>query len=283
MLVKLLASCSLVASLENCSKGLSRFTDEVADEIAGFCDLHDLRKLPQIDREHHEVAARAILRHVLQTHSERFRKKIQIEEHLERLMIVTFAPIDPVDACSLIEHYLDGFGAPIRAIMPRCGEVTEAEKQAFDEFATKLSRHKKEYPLPPIHRRACPIKAVSVNTSVYDERVFDAYIAMRDENLKIIEDEGTSDEILCVETLMEELGILVEYPGLAEFHSAADGWRAIEIQQQALKMMEEAASRDFHNFYEFMSLNTVVNIRKRAGRRKFYKNIWNFVGVIGLT
>ena len=125
------------------------------------------------------------------------------------------------DAKREILHYLDGFVGPIQWVISNAlnDPTLEDTKYRHDvitlswmltEYTTKWKTHS----LPPPHRRSLPQSLSPDKLAVFDE-----FIALRDECTDLIA--GRRGPLFCREVqewnlLMEQIGVILGYPGLAE-------------------------------------------------------------------
>ena len=128
-----------------------------------------------------------------------------------------------MNASEEIEHYLNGFDCRMYEwMMAFHTKVNGAVQQQIEKFATKLAEHRATYPRPPPHRHG----------NQEDMPLFDAFIRMRDKNMKILQNRMQKDNIMFdhylasdppsqerramiqMMRIIETIGIEIDYPGV---------------------------------------------------------------------
>ena len=145
------------------------------------------------------------------------------------------------DASEEIEHFLNGFDSRMSSAMGIFHSKSHGEVQRqIEEFVITLAQHRATYPrLPPHHlgdQREMPL--------------FDAFIKMRDDNMEILHNRIRKDHMmfavhygapLCWERqavmeviwIMENIGIVIGYPGLQEMsQKVREPWKYSQHAQQ---------------------------------------------------
>ena len=183
-------------------------------------------------------------------------EKKRVAEELERAQLVNELESFRTNSVSFdqsqmsvseeIKHYLNGFDFRMYEWMAALhSESDGALKHQIEEFATKLAEHRATYPRPPPHRRG----------NQEDMPLFDAFIRMRDNNMKILQDRiMRKDHIMFgydrrflerssmiqMMMIMETIGQMIDYPGVQEMVEKnrkwfGSGWLLHE--EQVLKLL----------------------------------------------
>ena len=162
--------------------------------------------------------------------------KVQLVNKVERFLTKFSRHVEPyisqMDAREEIEHYLNGFDLRMHDGMSTFHSKSDnVMKQQIEEFASKLAQHQATYSCSPLHRRgdqgAMPL--------------FDAFIRMRDNNMKILQGRMRRDDIMfayrvsdglvrehqaVVEMMkiLETIGMMIGYPGVQEMMQQNGKW-----------------------------------------------------------
>ena len=156
----------------------------------------------------------------------------KLVNELERLCTIAqqasgMSPDFMKDASEEIEHYLNGFDSRMSSAMgifhsKLCGAV----QREIEKFVINLAQHRATYPRPPPHR-------LGDQRESREMPEFDAFIKMREDNMKILQNRMRDDYIMydvhCgaplywerqavmeVMWIMETIGFVIDYPGVQE-------------------------------------------------------------------
>ena len=134
-----------------------------------------------------------------------------------------FSQITEMDASVEIKHFLNGFDFRMYEWMAAFHRTNCAMQRQIEEFATKLAQHRATYPRPPPHRRG----------QQEEMPKFDAFVRMRDNIMKILQNRVRKDHIMFqyglerralieMMELMETIGIEIGYPGVQKMQTERD-------------------------------------------------------------
>ena len=262
-----------VLSLESC---IGREADDVVRNIREF--VRDLAHIEALRNAETDLSRRKLVNEV-----ETFRIIAQQTPGM--------SPDFMKDASEEIEHYLNGFDSRMSSAMGTFHSRSYgAVQQQIEEFAIDLAQHRATYPRAPPHRLGEQKKMP----------LFDAFIRMRDDNMEILHNRMRDDymmydvhrgaplhwereAVMEVMWIMENIGIMIGYPGLQEMsQKLREPWKYSEQAQQK--------ARDFlHGTDDFFEWECGVwTVRKLLSRNScigvtetevIVQNVKNFIDV----
>ena len=221
------------------SKSVRDLSPDLLGHVCAFSSDRTQSSLSQVSRRLNEIVDKVPER----------KKRVSHRKLVNELQILcTIAQKTPgmsddfmKSASEEIEHYLNGFESRMVNAMGFFHSKSDKEvQQQIEEFASKLAEHRATYPRPPPHRLG-------------DQRemhLFDAFIKMRDDNMEILQNRMKKDHMmfaihygtpLCWERqavmevmwIMENIGIVIGYPGLQEMlQKLREKWKFSEQAQQ---------------------------------------------------
>ena len=212
----------------NHDRTLGFFPVDIAKAVGKNADVRELGILSQVNRNWHEASAPE-----MENRRQRVAAQAQLVNELESIRTIALEGNDGLsfdgmkDVNGEIEHYLNGFVSRLYHRMGSSHNMIRdgAVKLQIEDFAIKLAQHRATYPRPPLHRLGLGDRS--------DRILFDAFIRMRDDNMKILRNRMSEKDHIMFEYgdlywereavtevmwIMEQIGIFIGYPGMQEMN-----------------------------------------------------------------